>query len=134
LSSLKDFQRLRLVELATLRNDLQYSAAREAGIEPLDQHRQEQYHESEKKQQKLREHLQRLHLLTSQEGFQLEILGQRLVWSQQLAESKTEVESSIKNCQGNHFVATEVIFITVCRPLILTTMPHFLELYLNRLC
>ncbi|KAG0100092.1 actinin alpha 2 [Podila epicladia] len=99
LSSLKDFQRLRLVELATLRNDLQYSAAREAGIEPLDQHRQDQYHESERKQQKLREHLQRLYLLTSQEGFQLEILGQRLVWSQQLAESKIEVESSIKNCQ-----------------------------------
>ncbi|KFH70178.1 hypothetical protein MVEG_04980 [Podila verticillata NRRL 6337] len=98
-SSLKDFQRLRLVELATLRNDLQYSAAREAGIEPLDQHRQDQYHESERKQQKLREHLQRLYILTSQEGFQLEILGQRLVWSQQLSESKTEVESSIKNCQ-----------------------------------
>lgn len=108
LSSLKDFQRLRLVELATLRNDLQYSAAREAGIEPLDQHRQEQYHESERKQQKLREHLQRLYVLTSQEGFQLEILGQRLVWSQQLSESKAEVESSIRNCQGNYFVATGI--------------------------
>ncbi|KAG0333724.1 actinin alpha 2 [Podila humilis] len=98
-NSLKDFQRLRLVELATLRNDMQYSAAREAGIEHLDQHRQEQYHESERKQQRLREHVQRLHVLTSKEGFQLEILGQRLVWSQQLAESKTEVENSIRNCQ-----------------------------------
>ncbi|KAF9425695.1 actinin alpha 2 [Podila epigama] len=99
LSSLKDFQRLRLVELSTLKHDLHQAAAREAGIEHLDQHRQDQYHEAEKKQQKLREHLQRLFVLTSREGFQLEILGQRLVWSQQLAESKTEVESSVQQCQ-----------------------------------
>ncbi|KAF9960235.1 hypothetical protein BGZ72_007626 [Mortierella alpina] len=98
--SLKEFQKQRMLELSNLKVALHQSVQLSGGIESLDQIRTEQYHEAERLQQQLREYLQRLYLLNSQEGFQLEILGQRLVWSQQLAESKTHLDGSILACQG----------------------------------
>ncbi|KAF9195171.1 Alpha-actinin-1 [Haplosporangium sp. Z 767] len=99
-TSLKEFQRQRMLELSNLKVALHQSVQVSDGIENLDQIRTEQYQEAEQHQQRLREHFQRLYLLNNREGFQLEILGQRLVWSQQLAESKKEVTSSISACQG----------------------------------
>ncbi|KAG0207572.1 Spectrin beta chain, non-erythrocytic 5 [Mortierella sp. GBA30] len=100
LLSLKEFQKQRMFELGNLKVSLHQSVQLSGGIESLDQIRTEQYHEAERLQQQLREYLQRLYLLNSQEAFQLEILGQRLVWSQQLAESKKHLSSSILACQG----------------------------------
>ncbi|KAI8605629.1 hypothetical protein EDD21DRAFT_363088 [Dissophora ornata] len=98
--NLKEFQRQRMLELSNLKVALHQSVQLSGGIESLDQIRSLQYQEAEQHQQKLREHLQRLYLLNSKEGFQLEIIGQRLVWSQQLTESKAELEGSISACQG----------------------------------
>ncbi|GJJ69657.1 hypothetical protein EMPS_02005 [Entomortierella parvispora] len=98
LTSLKQFQKARMVELASLKTSLHQSMQQSGGIESVDQYRRDQYHEAEKLQQQIRTQLQRLLLMVSQEGFQLEILGQRLVWSQQLSGSKVEVESSTTSC------------------------------------
>ncbi|KAG0366547.1 actinin alpha 2 [Gamsiella multidivaricata] len=100
LANLKEFQKQRMLELSNLKVALYQSVQQSGGIESLDQIRAKQYHEAEQLQQNLKVHLQRLYTLNSQEGFQLEILGQRLVWSQQLATSKTEVEGSIVGCTG----------------------------------
>ncbi|KAF9918328.1 hypothetical protein BX616_009343 [Lobosporangium transversale] len=99
LTSLKEFQRQRMLELSNLKVALHQAVQLSGGIESLDQIRMKQYHEAEQHQQRLREHLQRLYLLNRKEGFQLEILGQRLVWSQQTAESKKELGISISACQ-----------------------------------
>ncbi|KAF9924499.1 actinin alpha 2 [Linnemannia zychae] len=99
-SSLKEFQRQRMLELSNIKVALHQSVQLSGGIESLDQIRMEQYHEAEQMQQKLREHLQQLYILNNQEGFQLEILGQRLVWSQQLAESEIHVAKTIASCQA----------------------------------
>ncbi|KAI1309999.1 Spectrin beta chain, non-erythrocytic 5 [Mortierella claussenii] len=99
-SSLKEFQKQRMLELSNLKVALHQSVQQSGGIESLDQYRSGQYHEAEQHQQRLREHLQRLYLLNSKESFQLEILGQRLVWSQQLVESKKELDSLALQCQG----------------------------------
>ncbi|KAG0212217.1 actinin alpha 2 [Mortierella sp. NVP41] len=99
-TSLKEFQRQRMLELSNLKVALHQSVQLSGGIESLDQIRMEQYHEAERMQQKLREHLQRLYSLNNQEGFQLEILGQRLVWSQQLAESEIHLAKSTASCQA----------------------------------
>ncbi|KAF9312774.1 actinin alpha 2, partial [Linnemannia elongata] len=98
-TSLNEFKRQRMLELSNLKVALHQSVQLSGGIESLDQIRTEQYHEAERMQQKLREHLQRLYLLNNQEGFQLEILGQRLVWSQQLAESEVHLAKSTVACQ-----------------------------------
>jgi hypothetical protein len=100
-TSLKEFQRQRMLELSNLKVALYQSVQLSGGIESLDQIRTEQYHKAEIMQQKLREHLQRLYLLNNQEGFQLEILGQRLVWSQQLVEAEIYIAKSTASCQGN---------------------------------
>lgn len=102
-NSLNEFKRQRMLELSNLKVALHQSVQLSGGIESLDQIRTEQYHEAEQMQLKLREHLQRLFLLNSQEGFQLEILGQRLVWSQQLAESEVHLAKSTISCQGKFF-------------------------------
>ncbi|KAG0047175.1 actinin alpha 2 [Gryganskiella cystojenkinii] len=100
LTSLKQFQKARMVELASLKTSLHQSMQQSGGIESVDQYRRDQYHEAEKLQSQIRAHVQRLLLMVSQEGFQLEILGQRLVWSQQLSGSKAEVNSSTISCQA----------------------------------
>jgi hypothetical protein len=99
-NSLNEFKRQRMLELSNLKVALHQSVQLSGGIESLDQIRTEQYHEAEQMQHKLREHLQRLFLLNNQEGFQLEILGQRLVWSQQLAESVVHLAKSTISCQS----------------------------------
>ncbi|KAG0271382.1 actinin alpha 2 [Linnemannia exigua] len=108
-TSLKEFQRQRMLELSNLKVALHQSVQLSGGIESLDQIRTEQYHEAERMQQKLREHLQRLYLLNNQEGFQLEILGQRLVWSQQLAESEVHLAKSTTSCQAIVEEYTQVV-------------------------
>ncbi|KAF9104890.1 actinin alpha 2 [Mortierella sp. AM989] len=100
LSNLKEFQRQRMLELSNLKVALHQAVQLSGGVEALDQIRTRQYHEAEQHQQKLKERFQQLYTLNSKEGFQLEILGQRLVWSQQLVVSKKEVDSSIIACQG----------------------------------
>ncbi|KAG0317436.1 actinin alpha 2 [Dissophora globulifera] len=99
-TNLKEFQRQRMLELSNLKVALYQSVQLSGGIETLDQIRTRQYHEAELHQQRLREHVQRLYLLNSKEGFQLEILGQRLVWSQQLTGSKVQLDSSTSACQN----------------------------------
>ncbi|KAG0374163.1 actinin alpha 2 [Mortierella sp. AD032] len=108
-TSLKEFQRQRMLELSNIKVALHQSVQLSGGIESLDQIRTGQYHEAERMQQKLREHLQRLYLLNNQEGFQLEILGQRLVWSQQLAESVVHLAKSTSSCQAIIEEYTQVV-------------------------
>ncbi|KAG0067997.1 actinin alpha 2 [Linnemannia elongata] len=108
-TSLNEFKRQRMLELSNLKVALHQSVQLSGGIESLDQIRTEQYHEAERMQQKLREHLQRLYLLNNQEGFQLEILGQRLVWSQQLAESEVHLAKSTVACQATVEEYTQII-------------------------
>ncbi|KAF9353084.1 actinin alpha 2 [Mortierella sp. AD094] len=99
-SNLKEFQKQRMLELSNLKVALYQSVQVSGEVESLDQIRTRQYHEAEQHQQKLKERFQQLYTLNNREGFQLEILGQRLVWSQQQVVSKREIESSIFACQG----------------------------------
>ncbi|KAF9437701.1 actinin alpha 2 [Entomortierella beljakovae] len=92
--NLKAFQKQRMLELSNLKVALHQSVQLSGGIESLDQIRTRQYHEAELHQQKMKERFQQLYTLNSQEGFQLEILGQRLVWTQQLAVSQQEIDGT----------------------------------------
>ncbi|KAF9173537.1 Alpha-actinin-1 [Mortierella sp. AD010] len=98
--NIKEFQKQRMLELSNLKVALYQSIQVSGEVESLDQIRARQYQEAEQQQQKLKEGFQRLHTLNNREAFQLEILGQRLVWSQQQAVSKKEIEGSISACQG----------------------------------
>ncbi|KAF8984598.1 hypothetical protein BGZ46_007511, partial [Entomortierella lignicola] len=100
LTNLKEFQKQRMLELSNLKVALHQSVQVSGEVESLDQIRARQYQEADQNQQKLRARFQQLHKLIDRESFQLEILGQRLVWTQQLAVSKKDIDNSITACQG----------------------------------
>ncbi|KAF9022084.1 actinin alpha 2, partial [Haplosporangium bisporale] len=99
LSSLKDFERLRLAELSTLSKALQECANLVGGAESLDAVRKAQFEESKQRQQNLVDQLNRLHGMNDKEKRQLDLLEKRLAWSQVTRDSKSEVDVLVKSCQ-----------------------------------
>ncbi|KAF9192645.1 actinin alpha 2 [Haplosporangium sp. Z 11] len=109
LSSLKDFKVSRLSELKSLADSLQQVVDRFGGVDKMDQKRAKQFEESGRLQQSLREHLQRLFSLNTQEKHQVDILRQRLHWSQQLAESNADVRVLLTACNDAVAEYTKVL-------------------------
>ncbi|KAG0003283.1 hypothetical protein BGZ65_001863, partial [Modicella reniformis] len=98
-NNLEDFSVSRMPELLTLAKALQQVVELAGGIEHMDETRAEQFRESERLQQWFQDRVQQVGLLNDHEKHQLDTLQQRLVWSQQLAESKVDVDVLKNSCE-----------------------------------
>ncbi|KAF9095586.1 actinin alpha 2 [Mortierella sp. AD031] len=97
-SSLEEFKTSRLPELATLAKALQRVVTKGGELHKLDEARAEQHRESEQLQQNLMEHLDRLFALNDKEKYHLDTVRQRLLWTDQLSESQSEVNVLTTTC------------------------------------
>ncbi|KAF9398476.1 Spectrin beta chain, non-erythrocytic 5 [Mortierella sp. AD011] len=109
LASLKEFKVSRLSELSTLADSLQKVVELAGGVDHMDQVRAGQFQESEEAQRALRDHLKRLHAMSSQEKHQLNTLGQRLLWSQHFHEAKAGVDILVNSCQNAMVDYTKIL-------------------------
>ncbi|KAF9430312.1 actinin alpha 2 [Podila epigama] len=100
LSSLKNFQRMRLSELTALAHALEQCADLVGGPESLGPVRKEQFHKATLQQQQLRDHHSELVNMNNEEKLQLDLFAKRLKWSQVQTDAKFEVELLMTACQG----------------------------------
>ncbi|GJJ68984.1 hypothetical protein EMPS_01330 [Entomortierella parvispora] len=92
LSGLDEFKGARTAELVKLSVALYEVVKRTGGQEHMDSVRAEQYIRSQQLQKDMENHLERLYAMNSREKTQLDLLRQRHLWSQQLADSHADVE------------------------------------------
>ncbi|KAG0299763.1 actinin alpha 2 [Dissophora globulifera] len=109
LKSLQDFKASRLTELTALAKSLQQVVDLAGGVDKMDEVRAGQFWASEETQRGLREHLEQLHALNSQEKHQLETLRQRLLWAQHVAEAQAEIDVLATSCQDALRAFTDVL-------------------------
>ncbi|KAF9201530.1 Spectrin beta chain, non-erythrocytic 5 [Haplosporangium sp. Z 27] len=109
LVNLKDFKASRMPELSALSKSLQKVVELAGGINHMDQVRTGQFHESDVLQRALHDHLKRLDVMNNQELHHLNTLGQRLLWSQHLSESKADVDILMNSCQDAMVKYTKIL-------------------------
>ncbi|KAG0237410.1 actinin alpha 2 [Actinomortierella wolfii] len=98
--SLEDFKEKRMADLSTMYKSIRLTVEQSGGLDAMDPAAAERFREAEARRKKLKAHVKLLKELVEKEAFQLEIIGQRLVWSQQVEESKAEIEELTQACQN----------------------------------
>ncbi|KAG0264888.1 actinin alpha 2 [Actinomortierella ambigua] len=98
--SLDDFKEMRMADFSTMYKSIRLTVEQSGGLDAMDPAAAEQFRLAEARRRKLKAQVKQIKDLVEKEAFQLEIIGQRLVWSQQVEESKTEIEELTQACQS----------------------------------
>ncbi|KAF9975380.1 hypothetical protein BGZ73_000988 [Actinomortierella ambigua] len=98
--SLQDFKEKHMADFSTMYRNIRLTVEQSGGLDAMDPAAAEQFRQAEARRRKLKAHMKAMAELVEKEAFQLEIIGQRLVWSQQVEESKAEIEELTQACQN----------------------------------